>query len=97
MQTNLFPPVAFDRILPDQADEALVDWGHYLGPCNRPFGRQDFGLTVRGDLVSEADDFEDALDLAARSRAPPSVRGKAKHGAGSGITTPSQPGHNSAP
>ena len=46
--------VAFDRIENSVADEALRAWGHWLGGCNRPFGRQSFGLFLRGNLVSVA-------------------------------------------
>jgi hypothetical protein len=41
---DLFPLVSWDRIPDDQADQLLVAWGHWLGGCNRPFGRQSFGL-----------------------------------------------------
>jgi len=52
--TNLFPLVAFDVIEDAEADDALTRWGHWLGPCDRPFGRQSFGLFVAGELVSVA-------------------------------------------
>lgn len=55
MSVSLFPLVAFDLIDNDRADQLLVDWGHWLGGCNRPFGRQSFGLHVEGlGLVSVA-------------------------------------------
>lgn len=50
----MFPLVAFDLIPNDIADIALVEWGHWLGDCNRPFGRQSFGLTLEGQLIAVA-------------------------------------------
>ena len=44
----------FDLIPPEQANEKLVEWGHWLGGNNRPFGRQAFGLTIEGELLSVA-------------------------------------------
>lgn len=38
----------------DKADELLVEWGHYLGPCERPFGKQSWVLTVNSIAVSVA-------------------------------------------
>lgn len=43
---NLFPLASFDRIENDTAAELCRQWGHYLGPCNRPFGMQSFGLRI---------------------------------------------------
>lgn len=51
---SLFPLASFERITSADADVRLVRWGHYLGCCERPFGRQDFGLFVAGDLISVA-------------------------------------------
>jgi len=52
---DLFPLVSFDRIPNEQADRLLVEWGHWLGGCNRPFGRQSFGLQLAGaGLISVA-------------------------------------------
>ena len=49
------PLASFGLILPREADARLVEWGHYLGACGRPFGRQDFGLaTTRDGLVAVA-------------------------------------------
>lgn len=45
---NLFPLVSFEQIENDQADALLIAWGHYLGACNRPFGKQYFGLEIQG-------------------------------------------------
>lgn len=51
---TLFPLAAFDRIDRQMSDARLVAWGHYLDVCDRPFGLQDFGLFVKGELVSVA-------------------------------------------
>ena len=51
---SLFPLVAWERIENRLADEALSVWGHYLGPCNRPFGKQSFGLYVLQQLAAVA-------------------------------------------
>jgi hypothetical protein len=51
---SLFPVVAFDLIPNEQADAALLEWGHWLGGCNRPFGRQCWGLLLAGELVAVA-------------------------------------------
>lgn len=49
---SLFPLATFDVISDTRADEALIAWGHYLEACDRPFGRQSFGLEVAGELVA---------------------------------------------
>lgn len=51
---SLFPLVSWNRIENREADRALTEWGHYLGPCNRPFGKMSFGLFFFGELVSVA-------------------------------------------
>lgn len=51
---TLFPLASFDVIDNARADAALLEWGHYLGECDRPFGRQSFGLEVGGELVAVA-------------------------------------------
>lgn len=51
---SLFPLVVFEEISDAEADRALVDCEHYLGPCERPYGRQSFGLVVNGKLASVA-------------------------------------------
>jgi hypothetical protein len=38
----------------EEADSALVRWGHWLGGCNRPFGRISYGLWWEDELVSVA-------------------------------------------
>jgi len=40
------PMATFGHIDKRDADSALVEWKHYLGASNRPFGRQDFGLST---------------------------------------------------
>jgi hypothetical protein len=50
----LFPLLTWDIIPNSDADKALEQWGHWLGGCNRPFGRQSFGLFLDGYLVSVA-------------------------------------------
>lgn len=51
---NMFPIIAFDLIPNEDADARLVEWGHWLGGCNRPFGRQSFGLFVHNELLAVA-------------------------------------------
>lgn len=51
---NWFPLARFDLIENELADAMLVEWHHWLGGCNRPFGRQSFGLFVADTLVSVA-------------------------------------------
>jgi hypothetical protein len=54
MPPSLFPLACWDRLPDHEADAALLAWGHWLGACARPFGRQSFGLWLAGDLVSVA-------------------------------------------
>lgn len=54
LSPGAFPVVAFDRIDDAAADNALVAWGHWLGACNRPFGRQSFGLFIEQALLAVA-------------------------------------------
>jgi hypothetical protein len=51
---SMFPLVQWDLIPNEQADTALERWGHWLGGCNRPFGRQSFGLFLEDQLVAVA-------------------------------------------
>ena len=37
-----------------QANTLLTEWGHYLGPCDRPFGAEGWVLEVAGRPVSVA-------------------------------------------
>lgn len=50
--SNFFPLVAWDRIANSEANAKCEEWKHYLGGCNRPYGRISFGLFVGGELVS---------------------------------------------
>src|SRR6266487_3233430 len=43
---DLCPLVSFDRVTDGVADHLLEEWGNWLGGCNRPFGRQSFGLQL---------------------------------------------------
>lgn len=53
--SSLFPLANFDLIQNELADALLEEWGHWLGGCNRPFGRQSFGLEIEGiGIVSVA-------------------------------------------
>lgn len=51
---TLFPLAAWDRCDDALADARLVEWGHFLGACNRPFGRQSFALELAGEVVAVA-------------------------------------------
>ena len=51
---SLFPLASFDLIANDEADALLVLWGHWLGACHRPFGRQSFGLALERQIISVA-------------------------------------------
>lgn len=54
-QTSLQLPLVSYGIIDDVlADEMLRDWGHWLGGCNRPYGRQSFGLVLGGRVLSVA-------------------------------------------
>jgi hypothetical protein len=37
-----------------EADALLTEWGHYLGPCDRPFRNEAWALDVMGEPVSVA-------------------------------------------
>ncbi len=50
----MFPLVSFDLIDDKLANEKMVEWGHWLEGCNRPFGRQSFGLYVESELLAVA-------------------------------------------
>jgi hypothetical protein len=51
---NLYPVVAFDLEDDPAVDGALEAWGHWLGGCNRPFGRQSWALRVHGEMRAAA-------------------------------------------
>ncbi len=48
------PVAALHEVNIAEANRLLVDWGHYLGGCRRPFGRQGWVLVARGEPVSVA-------------------------------------------
>jgi len=50
----MFPLVSFDLIDDVTANLKLEEWGHWLGRCLRPFGRQSFGLYVEQELLAVA-------------------------------------------
>ncbi len=43
---NLFPLATFDHHDHEDTDRLLVRWGHWLGGCDRPFGRHSYALSV---------------------------------------------------
>lgn len=47
-------PLFFAPIKKRQANELLTSWGHPLGPFNRPFGYQAWGLAIRGRAAAVA-------------------------------------------
>jgi hypothetical protein len=51
---GLFPLVTWDVCENELADRCLQAWGHWLGKCNRPYGRQSFALTLAGDTIAVA-------------------------------------------
>jgi len=51
---SLFPLATWDLCDDALADALLVRWGHWLGGCNRPFGRQSFALELCGEAVAVA-------------------------------------------
>jgi len=52
--SGLFPLAAWGRCADAVVDAALERWGHWLGGCRRPFGRQSFGLWLGGELAAVA-------------------------------------------
>ena len=54
---NLFNdnlPVYVTKVDKKEANALLVEWEHVLGPCNRPFGQEFWGLVVHNVVVSLA-------------------------------------------
>jgi hypothetical protein len=47
-------PLFFEEIEKDQANDLIDSWGHPLGPYNRPFGFQAWGLAIDGQAVAVA-------------------------------------------
>ena len=54
MGTSLLPILGVEQLPNHEADALLTSWGHYLGPCARPFGKQSFVLHIDGRPVSMA-------------------------------------------
>lgn len=55
MQGQLgFGLVTLAEVVLAEANELLEAWGHYLGPCKRPFGSMSHVLFVAGEPVSVA-------------------------------------------
>jgi hypothetical protein len=54
VRLTLLPLVAWGLCDDHLADQLLVAWGHYLGSCDRPYGRQSFALTLAGEVVGVA-------------------------------------------
>lgn len=53
-QGNIMPLAVFDEIELEEANDALVRWGHQMGELHRPFPSRAFGLIVAGELVGVA-------------------------------------------
>lgn len=57
---SLFPLVTFDSVSVDQANECLSEWGHKMGPINRPMngtvisggGNSSHALRFEGQIVA---------------------------------------------
>lgn len=47
-------PLFFEKITKAQANDLITAWGHPLGPYNRPFGYQAWGLAIDGEAVAVA-------------------------------------------
>lgn len=54
VSSALIPSVASEPIPVADANLLLVEWGHYLGPCKRPFGQEAFALHIDGQPISVA-------------------------------------------
>lgn len=48
------PAVGFSETGITVANTLLTEWGHYLGPCNRPFGQQAWRLDLAGEPIAVA-------------------------------------------
>ena len=38
----------------EEANALLKDWGHYLGPCHRPFRQESYAFEVQGEPIGVA-------------------------------------------
>jgi hypothetical protein len=54
LPTTLVPAFGMEPCDDELADALLIRWDHPLGPCNRPFGRQDWLMTIDGEPVALA-------------------------------------------
>ena len=54
VQLSMLPVAGLATVPLDHANRLLADWGHYLGPVNRPFGAQAWVLDIDGEPVSVA-------------------------------------------
>lgn len=52
LPTTLVPAFAMEPCDDVTADTLLERWEHPLGPCNRPFGRQDWLMAIDGEPVA---------------------------------------------
>jgi hypothetical protein len=49
---SFVPAFSMEPCEPDHADALLARWKHPLGPCGRPFGRQDWLMAIDGQPVA---------------------------------------------
>jgi hypothetical protein len=57
LQTTPLIDVAMAGVYPldvDEVNRLLIEWGHKLGACRRPFRSEGFGLSVHGRIVAVA-------------------------------------------
>lgn len=52
--TLVEPVVGLVPIRMDEANALLSEWGHYLGPCNRPFRNEGWALDLNGSPIAVA-------------------------------------------
>lgn len=52
VQPSMWPVMALRECSEGEADDLLTRWDHPLGPCNRPFGQQDFVLEIEGEPIA---------------------------------------------
>lgn len=53
-QSDMLPAAGVSAISTREANRLLVEWGHYLGPCDRPFGIESWLLEAAGRPISVA-------------------------------------------
>lgn len=54
VQPSMWPLLALRECSPGEAEDLLTRWEQPLGPCNRPFGQQEFVLDIEGEAVAMA-------------------------------------------